>query len=88
MIVTLYCHCIVTILSKCCDCFIIIIGYVTDLVAELGVDLRGQALGHPVVVLAEVGVVLFRGVLLLPQVRHFDWCVRLKLMLKELVYPK
>jgi len=49
----------------------------SDLVAELGIDLRGQALGHPVVVLAEVGVILFGRVLLLPQVCHFDWCVRL-----------
>jgi len=46
-----------------------------DLVAELGVDLRGHALGHPVVVLAEIGVILFGRVLLLPQVCHFDWCV-------------
>jgi len=44
----------------------------SDLVAELGIDLRGQALGHPVVVLAEVGVILFGRVLLLPQVCHFD----------------
>jgi len=49
----------------------------SDLVAELGVDLRGQALGHPVVVLAEIGVILFGRVLLLPQVCHFDWCVSL-----------
>jgi len=47
----------------------------SDLVAELGVDLRGHALGHPVVVLAEIGVILFGRVLLLPQVCHFDWCV-------------
>jgi len=44
----------------------------SDLVAELGVDLRGQALGHPVVVLAEVGEILFGRVLLLPQVCHLD----------------
>jgi len=44
-----------------------------NLVAELGVDLRRHALGHPVVVLAEIGEVLFWGVLLLPQVCHLDW---------------
>jgi len=44
----------------------------SNLVAELGVDLRGHALGHPVVVLAEVWVVLLGGVLLLPQVCHVD----------------
>merc|ERR1719268_427196 len=47
----------------------------SDLVAELGIDLRGQALGHPVVVLGEIGVILFGRVLLLPQVCHFDWWV-------------
>merc|ERR1712168_699917 len=47
----------------------------SDLVAELGMDLRGHALGHPVVVLAEIGVILFGRVLLLPQVCHFDWWV-------------
>jgi len=49
----------------------------SDLVAELGIDLRGHALGHPVIVLAEIGVILFGRVLLLPQVCHFDWCVSL-----------
>merc|ERR1719374_485507 len=39
-----------------------------DLVAELGIDLRGHALGHPVVLLSEIGVILFGRVLLLPQV--------------------
>jgi len=43
-----------------------------DLVTELGIDLGGHALGHPIVVLGEVRVVLLWGVLLLPKVCHLD----------------
>ena len=49
-----------------------------DLIAELGVDLRGQFLGHPVVVFGEVGEVLRRGVVLLVKVRHLEVVYALK----------
>ena len=54
-----------------------------DLIAELGVDLRGQLLGHPVVVFGEVGEVLRRRVVLLVKVRHLEVVYALKPKLRS-----